>query len=530
MRKEITVSKLIISVSIFLIMFGNFTFFTNILGAYPLNEKNALFLLSLVIAFSCVNVILLSLVCFKYTIKPVLISILLISSVTAFFMDTYHVIIDDVMVENILKTNLEESLDLISIRLCLYLMLLGVVPSILVYRLNVIHSHPLKALVARLKITGFSIFIIILAIFLFGDFYATFIREHKPLRFYANPSYYIYSIGKYLSKTHVGKSLPLKVIAADAKIALTDKPKKLIIFVLGETARADRFSLNGYEKKTNPYLQKEEVVSFKNFQSCGTSTTVSVPCMFSIYGRTDYSKQKANATENVLDILQRVGVNVLWLDNNSNSKGVADRVPYINYRTPDKNPICDSECRDEGMLVNLQAYIDAHQNGDMFIVLHIMGNHGPAYYKRYPPQFEKFTPTCKTNQLQNCSLEEINNAYDNVILYTDYVLSRAIALLKQNSDRFATALFYASDHGESLGENNVYLHGLPYMFAPEEQTHVPVVMWFGESFASDDINVKMLKARADENYSHDNIFHTILGMMGVKTAVYNQAMDLLQHE
>ena len=110
-----------------------------------------------------------------------------------------------------------------------------------------------------------------------------------------------------------------------------------------------------------------------------------------------------------------------------------------------------------------------------------MGNHGPAYFKRYPKEFEKFKPACQTAELSECSDEEIGNAYDNAILYTDYFLSQVVQLLKQNEQKFEASMLYISDHGESLGENNLYLHGMPYMLAPSEQTDVPVIVWAGKT-------------------------------------------------
>lgn len=528
--KQITSSRLIIITSAFIILFGNYTFFENILDVYPINLKNSLFLLSLPVLFGSVTAILLSLVCHKYTIKPVLIAVLLTSSSAAYFMDSYNIIIDEAMIDNIVNTDIQESLDLVSFNQFLYILFLGIVPSALVYKVRIRYFPSFtKACFSRIKLIGFSVVIIIMLVVALGSFYASFFREHKPLRFYSNPSYYIYSMGKYASKFYQGALTPVKQIGLDAKIPPSDEDRELIIVVVGETARADHFSLNGYGRQTNPYLQKEDLISFKNFWACGTSTAISVPCMFSMYERSDYTKSKANSTENVLDVLQRAGVNVIWLDNNSTSKGVATRVPYESLKEPDKNPLCDIECRDVGMLENLQNHIDRHPSGDILIVLHQMGNHGPAYYKRYPKEFEKFTPTCQTNQLEDCTQEEIINAYDNAILYTDYFLSRTIALLKKNTDRFESALFYVSDHGESLGENNLYLHGLPYMFAPDSQTNVPVIMWLGDEIKKE-VDFASLKKNINTKYSHDNVFHTLLGLMEVQTSLYKKGMDLIIHD
>jgi lipid A ethanolaminephosphotransferase len=175
------------------------------------------------------------------------------------------------------------------------------------------------------------------------------------------------------------------------------------------------------------------------------------------------------------------------------------------------------------MLIGLQDYIDSQETGDILIVLHQMGNHGPAYYKRYPESFEKYKPVCTTSELQECSREEIGNAYDNATLYTDYFLSKVITLLKQNPG-FESAMFFIGDHGESLGENGVYLHGLPYFMAPEDQKHIPAIMWFGEGFK---INRVKLKGISGKEYSQDNVFNTLLGLMEVETSVYNKDMDII---
>ena len=229
---------------------------------------------------------------------------------------------------------------------------------------------------------------------------------------------------------------------------------------------------------------------------------------------------------NVLDIASHSGVEVLWLDNNSDSKGVADRVTFIDYRLMGVNPICDIECRDEGMLAGLQDFIDTKLDKDMLVVLHTMGSHGPAYYKRYPDSFEVFLPTCQTNQLNECNDEEINNAYDNTIVYTDYVLSKLIAVLENNTKVDESAMFYVSDHGESLGENGLYLHGMPYLIAPDEQKKVAALMWFNEGL-SQSLDIDAIKEKIEVPLSHDNLFHTLLGFMNIETEVYQQDMDII---
>jgi lipid A ethanolaminephosphotransferase len=366
------------------------------------------------------------------------------------------------------------------------------------------------------------------AIFMFSKHYTSFVREHKPLRYSTNPTYWIYSTGLYIYKTFNSGPIIVKQIGLDAKVSKqsSDTPK-LVIMVVGEATRADHFSYNGYKRETTPLLKKENIINFSNVSACGTSTAVSVPCMFSIYGRSDYSYKKGMNTENVLDVLNHTSdISILWRENNSDSKGVALRVPYEYYKTSFLNTICtEGECRDVGMLVGLDTYIKKQKNNDILIVLHQMGNHGPAYYKRYPKEYEKFTPVCETNQIEECTQEEISNAYDNSILYTDYFLSKTIALLKQHNSTHQTAMIYMSDHGESLGEKSIYLHGLPYFMAPSAQTHIPAMMWLSDNFHT---SLKIGKMNTKKRFSQDNLFHTLLGLFDVKTEVYNIKMDIFK--
>jgi lipid A ethanolaminephosphotransferase len=442
------------------------------------------------------------------------------------------VVIDTEMIQNAMQTNLDESLDLFSYKLVLYVLFLGILPSIYIYK-KPIKYHPFrKEILMKIKMILISLVLIVVPLLTFSQFYASFFREHKPLRYYTNPTYWIYSIGKYIHKTSKHTSTTVKCIGTDACVIHDKKPEdemqELVILVVGEAARADRFSLNGYQRETNPLLKQEkDLINFSHMSSCGTSTAVSVPCMFSYFDKDHYSYEKGVSTENILDVLVHTHqIDVLWRDNNSDSKGVATRVTYEDFKSPDNNPICDVECRDEGMLIGLDKYIKQHEKRDILIVLHMMGNHGPAYYKRYPKEFEKFTPVCTTNQLEECSAESISNTYDNAILYTDYFLSKVINFLKPYSESHETAMIYISDHGESLGENGIYLHGFPYFMAPESQTHVASMMWFGGKIKKE-INVDKLKSYRTEQFTQDNLFHSLLGIFEIKTDLYNPKMDIL---
>jgi len=445
-------------------------------------------------------------------------------------MNSYHVIIDDSMIRNMLQTDIHESLDLLTLKQVMSFTFLGIFPALLVYRSKLTYK-PLKSeLILRLKIFAIAIIIILVSFFSFSQKYTSFVREYKPLRFSINPTYWVFSIGKYINLTVQNGEIIVAPLGRDAKVVKSDlnSSSKLVIMVVGEAARADHFSLNGYEKETNPLLKEEDIINFSNLYSCGTSTADSVPCMFSVYPKNDFNYKKGLDTENVLDVLNHTrSIEILWRDNNSDSKGVALRVPHFDYKSSQYNTIIkENEPRDIGMLVGLDKYVQEHPNRDILIILHQMGNHGPAYYKRYTKEFEIFTPTCKTNLLEDCTKEEISNAYDNAIVYTDNFLVQTINFLKEHEKTHSTALIYMSDHGESLGENGIYLHGLPYFMAPDAQTHVGAFMWFGDKMKNS-IDTQVLKEKSSNRYSHDNLFHTLLGIFEVQTKVYDKKLDIL---
>lgn len=538
MKIKLSQNQLTLIISFFFILFYNFTFFSKTLAVYPLDTHNVFFLTSLVVILISATNLMLNLLLFfmntflrvvrlKVIYKRFYIVIFFLAMLAAYVMDSYSVVVDDMMLLNILKTDAHESLDLVTIKLLFYVVLLFIIPMFLIYKIQVKEALFKQDLILKLKTISISLIVILVMVISFGKFYASFLREQKPLRYYTNPTYWIYSMGKFSSSFFKNPNKTLESIGKTSIISVQDVDRDLIILVVGETARRDRFSLNGNKNETNPLLKKENVLSFTNATSCGTSTAISVPCMFSYFGRSKFSVDDANSTENLLDVLSHTqDVNILWRDNNSDSKGVAVRAKFEDYKTSATNTICDPECRDVGMLVGLQKHINDAKEKDVLIVLHQMGNHGPAYYKRYPKEFEIFKPVCQTSELAQCTNEEITNAYDNAILYTDYFLSKVIELLKANSGKFNTAMLYVSDHGESLGENGIYLHGLPYMMAPKEQKDIAMIMWFGGEMESE-TNYVMLKKRLNEPYSHDNVFHTILGMFEVESPVYKPEMDIL---
>lgn len=524
---DLTRTRIALLATLFIMSTGNLELFERLLEIYPPSLSNLPFLTSLSLFFSFATALFLVLITPGNAGRWVLATILLLSSQAAYYMDQFGVVIDTVMLDNILATNIQEAKGLMSWSLLLRTLLLGVMPAWLVLRYWPRTEPVFSEIKSRClwAIAMIALLIAVVAPFTAG--YASFIREHKITRMYANPTFFTYSAFNYIAQKfkHPGSG-KLQKIAEDAKEVGSIEKKELIILVVGETARADRFSLNGYQRQTNPLLEKEEVVSLTNVSSCGTSTGESVPCMFSVMKRKNFDREEALHIENVLDILFEQGVRILWRDNNSDSKGVAVRMQHEDFKSPRTNPVCDSECRDIGMLSDLNTYIQSNKGHDLLIVLHQMGNHGPEYYRRYPKEFERFTPACKSSELRDCTKEEIDNAYDNAILYTDYFLSETIQFLKKYDGEYETAMLYVSDHGESLGEHGIYLHAAPYIVAPKEQTRVPVVVWMGKHF---DFTLDQLKPYIDYPLSHDDLFCTLLAGFEIQTKTCDSRGELLEH-
>ena len=483
--------------------------------------------LLLVLIFSGV----LALVNYRRLFKPVVIVLLLLSSLTAYFMSQYGIVVDASMVQNVVETDVREAGELFSWKLVQSVLLLGVIPSWLIWRLPVRYGPLRREVLVNTGLVAGSLLLAAGLLLLLFKTLAPAIREHRELRFMLTPTNVFQATNSYLKRKFATATViaPLGTDAARGSLwaAVGNSQRTVTVIVVGETARAMNFSLNGYARETNPRLaQVKELVNFNNVSSCGTATAVSVPCVFSDLTREGYSEDKARSKEGLLDVLQHAGLEVIWRDNNSGCKGVCARVRFEDMSKPVAgNPLCNSEeCFDEHLLEGLPDLI-RNARKDLVIVLHQKGSHGPAYWKRYPDEFRKFGPVCQTNELEQCSREQITAAYDNTILYTDYFLDKTIKVLKEAG--VPASMLYFSDHGESLGEKNMYLHGAPYIFSPEEQRKVPMMLWMSDSFSQRfRVDRSCLAARSSQQFSHDNVFHSTLGMLNVNTAVYNPKLDM----
>ncbi|KZQ51172.1 phosphoethanolamine transferase EptA [Klebsiella aerogenes] len=514
-------------------IFLNLAFYRQVFPLLPVNNlHNWLVFLSMpIVAISVMNIIT-TLASFLKLDRVVISLFILLSASAQYFIWTFGVVIDRSMIANIFDTTPAESFALLSTQMVIVLGLSGLLMVLVAWWIKVRRPASFwRGTAMRLLNIAISALLIVLVAALFYKDYASVFRNNKELVKSLSPSNSIVALNSWYAHNRMD-NLPLVKIGEDAKqkaVMHNGARKNLTIVVLGETSRAENFSLGGYDRETNPRLKQDDVVYFPKTTSCGTATAVSVPCMFSNMPRAHYDEELAHHQEGVLDILQRAGVQVLWNDNDGGCKGACDRVPHQNVTNLNLSGECiDGECYDDVLFHNLDSYIDNLQQ-DGIIVLHTIGSHGPTYYNRYPAEFKKFTPTCDTNEIQSCTQQQLTNTYDNTILYVDYVVDKAIKLLQSKQDKYTTSLVYLSDHGESLGEDGVYLHGLPYSIAPDTQKHVPMLLWLSPDYQQRyGVSSQCLQQQAKTNdYSQDNLFSTLLGLLGVDTREYQAKDDLL---
>lgn len=527
-RPTIGSVPLSIVTALYLLFFTNHTFWTKVhtyLSAYPVAIYGLYIAMSA--AFTAVFIFFSA----KYITKPVFSVLIIIAAVSSWFMDRFGAIIDSDMVRNAFETTNAEAGNLMTAGFALHLVLFAGIPIALLAFVRIDH-RPILGKVLWNTLAILACLSVVAAVAAANSkTFTTAVRQHKDIVKTLNPLTPISSTIHYFSQADKEAKLTVSPTGQDAKVvpALGGVTKpRITIIVAGETARAANFSLNGYGRETNPELKKRNVIYFPNTVSCGTATAISIPCMFSRFPRSEYSHSKALSNENVLDVLVHAGVDARWWDNNTGSKNVADRIPYFDLTAALDPKFCPTgECRDDIFLDRLDSWLD-NVTKDSVIVLHQMGSHGPTYHLRYTDEFRQFKPDCQTAELPDCKDNEIVNAYDNTLLYTDHFLSSVIDKLKARSNRLATGLIYASDHGESLGENGLYLHGAPYILAPPEQTHVPFIVWVDDDFAkSMGLDTSCLSKEAQAGgKSHDNFFHSILGMMNISTSVYKPSLDV----
>lgn len=488
----------------------------------------------------CGTVALLSFMAWSRWMKPIWFGVVVLAAVVQHYMLSYRVVMDPSMLANAVQTDANEVRDLLNWRLAFNVFLVCALPAWALWRVRVerlpVLSQAWRNVVLLLAVAAIAAG----GALAMNRQLAPLMRNNAHLRYMMNPLASLYSAATVMAGPtfqHSRKLIPVAGgTALGSSYAGQVKPP-LFVLVVGETARADHFGLNGYARDTTPELAARQVLSYRDVRSCGTNTLASVPCMFSPLGKQAFEARKDDH-ENLMDVLQASGLAVFWLDNQAGGcKGVCDRIPHASAFDPlgegVKSALCDGdECLDDVMLKGLDerlALLPAERRArGVVLVMHQMGSHGPSYFKRSSPDAKRFLPECKSNALAECSHFELLNGYDNSIAYTDRFLGKTIDWLKGHSRQFDPALLYLSDHGESLGEYGLFLHGVPYGFAPEVQKHVPMVTWFSEGMkARRQLSSACMASGLDTPLTHDNLYHTVLGVMDVATPTYQPALDAL---
>lgn len=480
---------------------------------------------------------------------------LVVAASVQYFMLHYGIVMDSSMVRNTLQTNTSEGWALITSGLMLHVLLYAGLPIAALY--GWIRLQPTawrRDLWRSAVLVLASTAVLVGGSLLLYKPMAPLVRNHTEIRYLINPLASIVSFSHVTLKPLFKRPLAFQSISQDARLGGSYVPKSvgtaftnaqpssankppLLVLIVGETTRADHFGLNGYPRNTTPEMEARHVISWRNVQSCGTNTLASVPCMFSHLGKSGFESRKFEY-ENLLDVVQAAGLSVDWLDNQSGCKDVCNRVSHaqadqVANKTVVERWCKDGECLDQLMVELLNDRLQtANSHGSTngtVLVLHQMGSHGPAYYRRSSQPSKHFQPECTTHVTSDCSRSQLVNVYDNSMVETDHFVARTIDWLKTQQYHYDTGLIYLSDHGESLGENGLYLHGLPYVIAPQSQKHVPWVLWPGSLLNRTQVDAACVRKHLDQALTHDNFYHTVLGLLDIQSSSYQSSLDALQN-
>ncbi|MCG7530943.1 phosphoethanolamine--lipid A transferase [Psychrobium sp. MM17-31] len=526
LQPKLTSSQLLLVITLYFTLVFNYPFLQGFMGAIlALEQFNIAFLLSVPLVIGCILLIVFSILALPKLLKPTLIAITLTSALVFYASLNYGTVFDYGMIQNSVETDQGEALSYVNLQALITFVLVGVLPALFIATTQLTPLSIGQAVISRLRLIAAAFAVLLTLVFFFYQDYAAVGRNNSHLKKIINPTQYIYSGVKYVKHNYFDNEIPFKTLDSSPTLN-TPKEKEVMVIVLGETARAKNFASNGYDRDTNLYTAPYAMTSFEKMYSCGTATAVSVPCMFSSMTRDNFERRQADKQQNVIDIAQLAGFDVQWISNNG-CKNVCDRVPTINIDLNQPSPLCDGHyCQDEILLTPLAKKLANLQQEKTLIVLHMMGSHGPTYYKRYPNSHQKFTPDCRRSDIQNCSQEQLINTYDNTIAYTDFVISKVVAQLDYLAPQYKASMLYISDHGESLGESGVYLHGLPYSFSPVEQRHIPMLLWSSNQRHSSACIAQRAK---EQRFSHDNLFHSLLGWLSISSSAYQNELDIFAH-
>ncbi|MGP2569783.1 phosphoethanolamine--lipid A transferase EptA [Ornithobacterium rhinotracheale] len=429
----------------------------------------------------------------------------IINAISVYFTNTYGVIIDGSMIGNVFNTNYDEANSFFSFKLIIYVLFLGVLPSIYILKAKIVKDSLKKTL----TICSSTLLFLLILSFANASNWLWIDKNSKQLGGLAMP--WSYSVNTALFFIHKSQENQKEILLPDASI--NNNEKTVVVLVIGESARSQNFSLYGYKKKTNPLLSKVENLHHFKANSCATYTTAGVKCILE-------HKDSNKLYEILPNYLNRTGVEVIWRTTNWGEPPI--HIGESKYMTRQKlEANCErDDCDYDGILLSglKEQILNSHKN-KILVILHTSTSHGPTYSKKYPSQFEVFKPVCNSVELSKCSQEELINAYDNTIVYTDYILYNLIEDLKSLKD-YKSAMLFVSDHGESLGEKNLYMHGLPKNIAPKEQYEIPFIVWTSNNFK---------KLKTNDQLSQNHVFHSVLNFLGISSPIYDEEMNIFKN-
>lgn len=533
-RQSLSYTRLIIISAVYFTLVLNLPFLLKTFDLYQQSSESGFYIYTVPLVLLALLTLLFSLLVLPFLHKALMSFLILAGSAVSYNTWVYNVYFNRDMLDNVLQTTPAESVRMFSVSFIVWLLLTGVVPTLWYCRTKVVHSVWYKEIIKRLMTAGVALLVVAGVAGLFYQDYASFFRNNLELKHQMIPTNYLNAIrGK--AKEQWRKNIPYQALGEGATLTKTDGTRNILILVVGETTRNQNWGLSGYERDTTPKLkarlqQGEHLLNFTNTNSCGTSTAHSVPCMFSSMTQKDYDAVYATRQDNLMDVFKHAGHAINWVENNSDCKGVCQNVPSVNVTELRLPEFChNGHCLDNIMLPKIDELIKSSDQ-DVVLVLHTLGNHGPTYYERYTDNEKQFTPTCDTQEINACNRAQLINTYDNGVLYVDQFLDKVISEL-QKYPEYKTAVFYASDHGESLGENGFYLHGTPLAIAPKEQTAIPMLIWVSDTWAkARQADIACLKTITANAYSHDHFFHTALALSDIDLATvkqYDKTLDIL---
>lgn len=505
LKSNLKITHFVLLMSFLNFLFFHLPFFTFVFNNVDYKSINGItIIISLIILMLVLNALVFYLIFFlsRYVGKFLLVLFFIINSIAVYFINTYSVIIDESMIGNVLNTKYEESSSFFSLKLVVYLILFGIIPSIYIIKVKIINVVWKKFI----KTISLTLLFILVLIFANASNWLWIDKNSKTLGGLAMP--WSYSVNLSLFYTHQYKKNQKEILLPNATIK--DNQKSVVILVIGESSRSQNFSLYGYSKNTNPRLSKIPNVFHFNAISCATYTTAGVK---GILEHTDTD----DLYEILPNYLYRNNVEVIWRTTNWGE-------PPVHIKNYQNREVLMSNCKGEGcnydeiLLSGLKEQIEASKKNKILVVLHTSTSHGPTYSQKYPPQFETFKPVCNSVELGKCSHAELINAYDNTIVYTDYILSKVIEDLKQLKQYHSTMIF-VSDHGESLGEKNLYMHGLPLSIAPKEQYEIPFIVWVSDGS-------KQLKP--NKILSQNHVFHSVMNFLGIQSPIYDEKKNIFK--